>query len=218
VTTPALTVDEVLTTTRAVRRRLDLTKPVEREKIEECIRLAQQAPAGSNLQLAHFVVVTDPEKRVALAECWRKGYEIYKPMPISIWNLRFDDEREASRPRIAESVEYLVEHLHEVPVHVIPCVGFRAPQGGPSMFLQSTVYGSILPAAWSFMLAARSRGLVGCWTTFHLEDEKQAAEVLGIPYDDVMQTGLIPIAYPIGSDFKPAYRLPLEQITHWDSW
>jgi nitroreductase len=217
-TTLGLSTDEVLSTTRSVRRRLDLSRPVERELIEECIALAQQAPSGSMLQLAHFIVVTDPAKRAALAEVWRKGHEAYAPSPISIYNVRFDDPQwEATRPRIAASLDHLVEHIHEVPVHVVPCVAFRPP-GDANVFLDATVWGSILPGAWSFMLAARARGLAGCWTSIHLQFEEEAASILGIPFAEVMQAGLIPLAYAKGTHFKPAYRLPSERITHWDSW
>jgi nitroreductase len=216
--TLTLSTDEVLRTTRSVRRRLDLTRPVERELIQECITLAQQAPSGSMLQLAHFIVVTDPDRRAALGDVWRKGYEAYKPMPVSVYNLRFDDPQwDASRLRVIESLEHLVAHIHEVPVHIVPCVAFRPPEDA-NVFLDATIWGSILPSAWSFMLAARSRGLAGCWTSIHLQFEEEAAAVLGIPFAEVMQAGLIPLAYAIGTDFKPAYRLPSERITHWESW
>jgi nitroreductase len=132
--------------------------------------------------------------------------------------VRFDDpEWEATRPRIAASLEHLVEHIHEVPVHVVPCVAFRPPADA-NVFLDATVWGSILPGAWSFMLAARARGLAGCWTSIHLQFEEEAATILGIPYAEVMQAGLIPLAHAIGTDFKPGYRRPAEQITHWESW
>jgi nitroreductase len=216
--TLGLSTDEVLSTTRAVRRRLDLTRPVERELLEECVALAQQAPSGSMLQLAHFVVVTDPAKRAALAGVWRKGYEAYKPSPFSVYSVRFDDPQwEATRPRVIESLEHLVEHIHEVPVHVVPCVAFRPPENA-NVFLDATIWGCVLPAAWSFMLAARARGLAGCWTSIHLQFEEEAAAILGIPFGEVMQAGLIPVAYAMGTGFKPAYRLPSERITHWESW
>jgi nitroreductase len=218
VATLDLSPDEVLRTTRSVRRRLDLDRPVERALVEECIAIAQQAPSRSLLQLAHFVVVTDPDKRAALAEVWRKGYAAYKPSPFSVYSLRFDEPQwEAARARIIESLEYLVEHIHQVPVHVVPCVAFRLPADA-TVFLASTIWGCIHPAAWSFMLAARSRGLGTVWTTFHLMHEQEAAEILGIPVAEVTQAGLIPLAYAKGTDFKPGYRLPAASITHWDAW
>jgi nitroreductase len=101
-------------------------------------------------------------------------------------------------------------------VHVIPCVQGRFE--GKSNALVASMYGSIIPAAWSFMLAARSRGLGTVWTTFHLMHEREVAEILGIPYDEVTQVSLIPVAYTIGTDFKPGRRKPLDSMIHWNSW
>jgi nitroreductase len=202
-----LTPDELLSTTRAVRKRLDLERPVEREVIEDCLRLAQQAPTASYSQNWHFVVVTDPEKRAALGELWRSVAGPYlerRPAP---------DEQFR---RIGDAVRHLIAHLHEVPVHVIPCVEGRT-EGAPAS-LQASRWASIIPAAWSFMLAARSRGLGTVWTTFHLWREREAADLLGIPYDEVMQAALIPVAYTIGTEFRPGRRNPLETIVHWDAW
>jgi nitroreductase len=217
--TIALSPDQVLATTRSVRRRLDLERPVERRLIEECIELAQQAPSPSNLPIAHFVVVTDPEKRAALGNVWRKGYEAFKSLPVAVYNLRHDDpEQDATRVRIIGSLEHLVEHIHEVPVHVVPCVMFRLPIDEPSVFFDATVWGGVLPATWSFMLALRARGLGACWTSIHLQFEEEAAQVLGIPFNEVTQAGLLPVAWTKGTDFKPGYRVPPQQITHWESW
>jgi nitroreductase len=204
-----LTPDELLATTRAVRKRLDLTRPVERELVLECLALAEQAPSGSNRQPWHFVVVTDPDKRAALAELYRRGAAIY----------RASGQSAAGRPgmeRIAASSAYLAEHIQEVPVHVIPCIAWR-PEGLP-LFGQAALWGSILPAAWSFMLAARARGLGTCWTTFHLQFEAEAARILGIPHAEVTQAALIPVAHTIGTEFRPARRAPLETMVHWDAW
>ncbi|HZQ88817.1 MAG TPA: nitroreductase family protein [Gaiellaceae bacterium] len=202
-----LTPDELLSTTRAVRKRLDLGRPVEREVIEECLRLAQQAPTASYSQNWHFVVVTDPEKRAALGELWR---EVAYPY------LQRGGPREGQMQRIGDAVVHLAEHIHEVPVHVIPCVIGRYE--GKSNPLVASMFGSIIPAAWSFMLAARARGLGTVWTTFHLMHEREAAEILGIPYDEVTQVALIPLAYTIGSDFRPGKRRPLDTMVHWDHW
>ena len=202
-----LTPDELLSTTRAVRRRLDLTRPVEREVLEECLRLAQQAPTGSYAQNWHFVVVTDAAKRAALAELWKRVAYPY---------LERGGPRRGRMLRVGEGVIHLAEHLHEVPVHVIPCVAGRFED--KPVFAQASMYGSVLPATWSFMLAARSRGLGTVWTTFHLRHEQEAAELLGIPYDEVTQVALIPTAYTIGTDFKPGKRKPLDSMVHWDHW
>jgi nitroreductase len=205
-----LTPDELLTTTRAVRKRLDLERPVEREVLEECLALAQQAPTGSYAQDWHFVVVTDPELRAGLAELWRKGGEKY------LGRLGDPAEIPGMMGRVLGGVFHLRDHLHEVPVHVIPCIEGRTE--GKSVFAQASRWGSVMPAAWSFMLAARSRGLGSVWTSFHLAHEQEAAELLGIPYDEVMQAALIPVAYTIGTEFKPAKRAPLETMVHWDRW
>jgi nitroreductase len=203
-----LTPDALLSTTRAVRKRLDLERPVEREVLEECLQLAQQAPTASYSQNWHFVVVTDAEKRAALGELWRRVAYPYLD--------RGDGPREGQMARIGDAVVHLAEHIHEVPVHVIPCVMGRYE--GKSNPLVASMFGSIIPAAWSFMLAARSRGLGSVWTTFHLMHEREAAEILGIPYDEVTQVALIPVAYTIGTEFKPGKRKPLDSMVHWDRW
>ena len=212
-----LTPDQLLSTTRAVRKRLDLGRPVEREVLEECLGLAQQAPTGSNRQHWQFLVITDPDKRAGLAEIYRRGAEIYRTSPTSARNqVHEDPNRQAAYDRVRSSADYLVEHLHEVPVHVIPCITGR-PDSLPVVG-QGALWGSILPAVWSFMLAARSRGLGTCWTTFHLYYEAEAAQLLGIPFVEVTQAALIPVAYTLGTDFKPARREPLETFVRWESW
>lgn len=215
--TLSLTTDELLTTTRSVRKRLNLVRPVEREVIEECLAIAQQAPAASNAQNWHFIVVTDAGKRAALAELYRKAWDIYVTLPIAAPNLKFDNpERNAVQVRVTDSGQYLADHLHEVPVHVIPCIAGRT-NDQPTV-LQSAQWGTITPAAWSFMLAARTRGLGTCFTCLHLFFEEDAAKILGIPYDEITQAALIPTAYTIGTEFKPAPRDPLANIIHWDAW
>ena len=202
-----LSSDELLTTTRAVRRRLDLGRPVERAVVEECLELALQAPSGSNTQGWHWVIVTDADKRAALADLYRRVFAVAYPAG----SLADADE---TRKRVWSSASYLAEHLHEVPVFVIPCIWGRPPAGGN----QSGFWGSILPATWSFCLAARNRGLGTAWTSMHLVYEKESAEILGIPYEQCSQAALIPVAYTTGTDFKPASRKPLDEIVHWDQW
>lgn len=212
-----LSPDELLSTTRSVRKRLDLTRPVERAIIEECLELAQQAPTASNTQGWHFIVVTDPAKRKALADLYVKGWTAYRSSRSFVGRVQVSDpDRAVTQSRVASSSEYLAEHLHEVPVHVIPCITGRT-DGLPGS-AQAGRWGSIIQAAWSFMLAARARGLGTVWTTLHLPHEREAAEVLGIPYDQIMQAALIPLAYTKGTDFKPAPRTPLDSIVHWESW
>ncbi|HLY37919.1 MAG TPA: nitroreductase family protein [Candidatus Binatia bacterium] len=208
------TVDRVLTTTRVVRRRLDLSRPVERDVLERCIDVALQAPTGSNAQGWHFVVVTDAAKRAALADLYRRAAAIVagmygdNPYPAG-------DPRARQFPRMRASGEHFREHLHEVPVLVVPCVEGRVENAG--VLLQATIYGSILPAVWSFMLALRARGIGCAWTTNHLMYEAEAAELLGLP-PHVTQVALLAVAYFTGEDFKPARRLPARERTHWNGW
>ena len=215
--TVSLTTEELLTTTRSVRKRLDLSRPVEREVVEECLNIALQAPTASNMQHWRFMVVSDAEKRAALAELYRKAWNIYLTLPISIPNLKFaDPARNEGQVRVADSAQYLADHLQEVPVFVIPCLMGRfeaMPQHAHAAY-----YGSIYPATWSFMLAARTRGLGTAFTTLHLMFEKEAAAILGIPFEQVTQAALIPVAYSKGTEFKPAPRDPLASLVHWDTW
>jgi nitroreductase len=213
-----LTADDLLSTTRAVRKRLDFERDVEPELIKECIRLAQQAPSAYNTQSAHFVVVTDPDKKAVLAELWRRGRAHGRELPISWVNYQYKGpEHAATAPRMVVSASYLAENLHRAPAVVIPCVTFRT-DNRESVLMQSLVWGAVLPAVWSFCLAARERGLGTCWTTIHLAYEREAAQLLGIPYDHVMQVALLFVAYTKGTEFKPAWRLPIDQILHWNSW
>jgi nitroreductase len=213
-----LTPDELLATTRTVRKRLDLERPVARELIEECLRLAQQAPSGGNRQGAVFVVVTDPERRRALADIYRRSWDRYVSEGVSAGPPR------ASTPpggrdlqkRIGRSAAYLAEHLAEVPVHIVPCHPGRTESR--EQVVQASAFGSVLPAVWSLMLAARARGLGTAWTTIHLFHEREAAEVLGIPYEEYSQVALIPLAHTIGTEFKPGPRVPLDGFVRWDSW
>jgi nitroreductase len=177
----------------------------------ECLAIAQQAPSGSNQQGWHFVVVTDAATRSGLAELYRRGGERY-------FAARAADPTatSAEQGRLLDSARYLMEHMHEVPVHVIPCI--RGRTDGLPAAQQAPHWGSLLPAVWSFMLAARARGLGSAWTTFHLGFEQEAATLLGIPYEEVMQAALIPVAYSVGTAFRPAPREPLEQMVHWEGW
>ncbi len=178
-----LTPDEVLATTRSVRKRLDFSRPVPVELIRECLELAVQAPTGGNRQQWHFVVVTDPAKRQAIGDIYRRGWSLYRASQQPVLEKLADryPERAQVQNRILESADYLAEHMHEAPVLLIPCISGRME--GLSSVEQAGAWGSILPAAWSFMLAARARGLGTSWTSVHLMFESEAAQVLGIPYD-----------------------------------
>ena len=209
-------VDDVLTTTRSVRQRLDGTRPVERHVLEACFAAAQQAPNGGNLQTWGFVVVTAPETRAALATLYRRGYNTFVSTPLASAMGYGTPDASAAQRRTTASIDYLVAHLAHAPVLVIPCIAPRVE--GLPMVVQSALYGSIIPAAWSFMLAARARGLGTCWTVFHLYHEEEAAHLLGIPYAEVMQVALIPVAYTQGTAFRPGPRNPLETMIHWERW
>lgn len=214
-----LSPDELLTTTRAVRRRLDLERSVDRELVEECLEVALQAPTGSNRQDWRFVVVTEPDLREAIAERYRENFHAYRtrreqqaregdgPEPGS--------ERAATQRRVVDSATHLAEHLGEVPVHLIPCI--RRRPGGSSAE-QASVFGSILPAVWSFQLAARARGLGTVFTTLHLPHEEEVAGMLGIPHPDVMQACLVPVAHYTGEGFSPAPRQPVDEVVSWNGW
>ena len=230
-----LSPDELLTTTRAVRKRLDFDRPIPDEVIRECLAVAQQAPTASNRQNWHFMVVTDSGKRQAVADLYRQGWEQYTQSPTAATNLAYDDPvRAAVQERVGDSAQYLADNLHRAPVMVIPCIAGRT-DSAPTL-VQSAQWGTIMPAgrsrpwhrlgvhlhppdaAWSLMLAARARGIGSVFTCIHLMHEEEAAAVLDIPYRRVMQAGLIPLAYTIGDRFRPAHRESLDEIVHWNQW
>ena len=190
-----LTPDELLSTTRAVRKRLDFERPVERELLDECLALAQQAPNGSNSEPWRFVVVTDAATKAKLAECYRTGWAAYRK--------EIDEQRRGA-------TDGARARLGPVPRRPLP----RGARDGAAVprparrhrarpRSQAGLYGSVIQAAWSFQLAARARRLGTCWTTLHLQRERDAAEVLGIPYERVQQVALITLGYTLGTDFKP---------------
>jgi nitroreductase len=210
-----LTADEVLTTTRSVRKRLDFDRPVEREVLMECLEIALQAPTASNSQGWQWLFVEDPAKKRAIADFYRGNFEEYRKNPRSA-NYPDGDLRAEHRDAVTASAQYLSDRMHEAPVLMIPLIEGRLD--GFPVFAAASVWGSILPAVWSFMLALRERGLGTAWTTLHLPNEKEVAEILSIPFDRFTQAGLFPIAYTLGTDFKLAARLPAEQLVHWDEW
>ena len=207
-----LTPDELLTTTRAVRKRLDFDRPVPRELLEECIAVALQAPSASNSQPWSFVVVTDAERKAAIAEWYVKSYDAYANARLDATDGALDPQTE----RMASSARYLADRFHEVPAMVIPCVQGRLEERSADG--QAAGWGSIVQAGWSFCLAARARGLGTCWTTLHLTYEREVAEILGIPYDDVTQSCLLTTGYFTGATFKPAPRGDISALIHWDRW
>lgn len=207
-------VDHVLKTTRSVRKRLDLKRPVDPKLIEEAIDIAIQAPTGSNVQGWHFVVVTDPAAKKAIADLYRKGAETYRTVRTRT-TYPPDDPRARQQPRMAASGAYLTEHMHEVPAIVFAGIEGRVEK--EPLARQAATYGSVIPAAWSFMLALRARGVGATWTTLALIHEDEVRKLLQIP-DDITLAVMFPVAYYTGSDFKPAKRLPARDRTHWNAW
>jgi len=206
-------IDQLLTTTRAVRKRLDLTRPVPRQVVLDCLDLALQAPTGGNVQRWRWMVVDDPGKRRGLADLYRRRWDMYI---VERRQATPDTAMTPDLERIVDSSTYLAEHLHEVPVHVIPCALDRLPGDTPQGEVAG-YYGSIIPAAWSFMLALRSRGLGSAWTTLHLAYEDEAADLLEIPRT-VTQIALLPVAYTIGTDFRPGARRPATDVAYFNEW
>lgn len=200
--------DKLLTTTRAVRRRLDLTRPVPDSVLRECVGTAQQAPTGGNSQGWRFLIVRDQEKRTAIAELY-----------ASAARERLEASRAAASTdqtgRVYDSALWLTDRLGDVPVHVIPCLT-DAPPPPDDQAATASFYANIMPAAWSLMLALRSRGLGSTWTTFTLRRATEVAELLGIP-DGVTQVALVPVAYYTGKDFSPALRPPPDSVIWWDA-
>jgi nitroreductase len=210
-----LSSDELLTTTRTVRKRLDLSRPVPLELVRECLQIALQAPSGSNRQGWQWIVVTDAEMRRRIGDIYRETTEAYLASGESAASLHADDPvRSQVQHRVGDSAAWLGQHLGEVPVLVIPCIkaGKTLPAGN-----QAGLWGSLLPAVWSYALAARARGLGTAWTTLHLSREAEVADLLGIPAG-VHQGALIPTAYYTGETFRPASRDPLHTVLHMETW
>jgi nitroreductase len=210
-----LSADEVLTTTRSVRKRLDFDRPVEREIVMECLDIALQAPTGSNRQGWQWMFVTDDDKKLALRDIYRDNFDLYRQMPRPKYAA--DDPRADRADKVVDSASYLADEFHRAPILLIPCLEGKPGDGAAA---SAGYWGSLLPAVWSFMLALRERSMGSAWTTLHLINggDEKAAELLGIPHDRYSQAGLFPIAYTQGTDFKLASRLPASELTHWDTW
>ncbi|GAA5196520.1 nitroreductase family protein [Rugosimonospora acidiphila] len=207
-----LSPDQLLSTTRAVRKRLDFTREVPDDLVRECVAMALQAPSGSNMVTMRFVVVRDAEKRRAIGEVYGQVYALYKASPGYPGRPTGDPERDRVQGRVASSADYLGEHMGEAPVLVLGC------NEGADRASATAGLGNILPGMWSFMLAARARGLGTAWTGMHLAREREVADILGIPYDTVAQAVLTPLAYTKGTDFRPAARPAPDAVIRWDTW
>ena len=205
--------DQLLSTTRAVRKRLDFTRPVPEPLIRECVALALQAPSGSNVVTMRFVMVRDEKKRQAIGGIYREVYAGYQASPSYAGRrLSGDAERDRVQQKVASSADYLGEHMGDAPVLVLGC------NEGTDRASAQAGMGNILPGMWSFMLAARARGLGTAWTTMHRFREQEVADIVGIPYETVAQAVLTPVAYTQGTDFKPAARPEPDAVIHWDGW
>jgi nitroreductase len=209
-----LTPDEVLTTTRAVRRRLDSSRPVARELVEECLEIALQAPNGSNMNSWRWIAVDDRETVARMAEIYDAALDDYVKSLGSAVGERYAGASVPGFERIGASVQHLREQMREVPVLLVPLFAGRSE--GASVFFQASLWGSIVQAVWSFMLALRARGLGSCWTTGHLHREAQMAELLGIPKERFTQVGLFPVAYTLGTEFQRAFRRPIDEVLRWN--
>ena len=208
--------DHVLRTTRSVRLRLDFDKPIDPAVIEECLDIALQAPTASNSQQWQWVVITEPDKVAAVADIYRKSFEVLaarSPDERPVYGA--DDSRTLQSEKVTRSATYLAAEMHRCPALLLACINGRVEELGA--MTQAGVYGSILPGAWSFMLAARARGIGMAWTTLHIRHEDEVADLLGIPAG-VTQAALFPMAYFTGDDFKPAPRVPLAEVVHWNQW
>lgn len=213
-----LSADEVLRTTRAVRKRLDLERPVEMSVLKECLAIAQQAPSGSNAQGWQFLLVTDKDKIAQIAAYYQQAFAGYEAGPAQPTMLHRDDpSMAATQERVLSSAQYLAQNLARVPALLIPCMLGRPHEQDLPLGIIAGMYGSVIPATWSFMLAARERGLGTCWTTLHLNYEQEIGQLLDIP-PEYSQVALIPIAYTLGTHFQPAPRKNLDDCLHINAW
>ncbi|MFP6781576.1 MAG: nitroreductase family protein [Gammaproteobacteria bacterium] len=216
-------VDHILNTTRSVRLRLDLEREIPRETIEQALEIALQAPTGANTQTWRFLVVTDPEIKSGIADYYRKGAEVYIADQTGMTQtgvsatreFSVDDMRTAQKEGVMNSSMFLLENMQNVPAMIIPCIESRFEDEMP--FVQASMYGSILPATWSLMLAFRARRIASAWTSLHLVYEKEVRELVGMP-DNFTQAALLPIAWLKGGELHKAKRLPLSEVAYWDRW
>jgi nitroreductase len=206
--------DELLSTTRAVRKRLDFTKPVPDDLIRECVAMALQAPSGGNVIAMRFVVIRDPQMIAAVAGVYAQCWDIYTTMPNFAGARKLPSpERQAQQDRVVDSATYLSENMGKSPALVIGCTPGRL-DGVPGRQAASSL-ANVLPAMWSFMLAARARGLGTAWTTIHLMMEEAVADIINIDFAAVQQVCLTPLAYTKGTDFKPAGRPDPDKVIDW---
>lgn len=200
----ALTIDEVLTTTRAVRRRMDTSRPVDLDVVLECLQIATYAPAGGNFQRWRWLVVTDADKRAAIGELYREAVNVAMGEPRD----------KPANDKIRNDARDFADVLSDVSVLVIAYAFGRQPEDPVAV---PGFYGSVIPAIWNFQLALRSRGLGSVYTSALNRKEAEVAALLGVP-DDVTQVAMIPVGHTIGTEFKPAKRPPVTEVTHFNAW
>jgi nitroreductase len=216
-------VDHILNTTRSVRLRLDLERDVPNDLIDECLNIALQAPTGANTQTWRFLVITDSELKSEVANYYRKGAEKYladqtamtKTGVSATREFPSGDLRSQQKEGVIESSVHLLQNMQKAPALIIPCIESRFEK--EDLFTQASMYGSILPATWSLMLALRARRVASAWTTLHLIHEREVGEALGIP-TNVTQAALLPVAWLKGGDLHPAKRLPLSSVRYVNTW
>lgn len=211
-----LTANQLLTTTRSVRKRLDFDKPVSREIIQECLETAFQAPNGSNLNTWKWLVIDDPKVIAKVSELYNQGTQDFIEILGDSVGENYMGADVPGFKGINESVEYLCQNMHRSQAILLPLMAGRVEKG--NTFAQASSYGSILQATWSFFLALREHGMGSAWTTVHLWREKEMAELLNIPYNDYTQVGLFPIGYTIGTEFKKAFRKPFDDVVSWNEF
>ena len=212
-----LSAEELLTTTRSVRKRLDFSRPVPRELLSACVALALQAPSGSNRWTANFVIVTEEERRRALGDAYRAAYTAYRDSRGYIGKVdKGDSALNAQQQRTAASAEHLAENFQRAPAIVLACTPGRVD--GQPAYRAVNLAASVHPAMWSFMLAARLHGLGTCWTGVSLWEESRTAQIVGIPEGEATICAISPVAYTIGTDFRPARRPDPEEVIHWEVW
>lgn len=202
--------DRLLKTTKQVRKRLDLERPVRLDELLECIDVASHAPMGGNIERNRWLIITDPELKAKIAERYA---EAGRPYLAANRRLPVDERGE----KVIGSAEFLVEHLAEVPALVLALRLDRPPLEDHMQGAAAGYYGSVLPGVWSFQLAARARGIGSTWTTLHLEHEHDVAELLGIP-PTVTQVCLLAVGYYTGDSFTPAPRRPAREVTYLNQW
>lgn len=215
---PGIGAHELITSTRAVRLRLDLERSVAPEVLEACVADALQAPQGSNLMRTEFVVVRDPERIARLGRIYREEFDsFYRGSEVGLFKRVDDDPRHAAQSRrTRDSAEHLAEVMDRVPAIVIPCLTPRLADG--DLLAAKHRLATVYPTVWNFMLAARLRGLGTCWTGMTLGREAEVAEVVGIDPESAEQVCMIPVAHHTGETFRPAWRPPAEEFIHWDTW